>query len=70
MFGKPDDGPVDFVIGALEMADERSRGNRGNAIELGDARLAMATSQAQQVQAAYALAMARVSLRKALGRSE
>lgn len=54
----------------LNMAEKRYEAGVGNAIELGDARLAMTTSQAQQVQAAYNLAIARISLRKALGSSE
>ncbi|MFT3926962.1 MAG: TolC family protein [Myxococcales bacterium] len=51
----------------LRMAEKRYAAGVGNAIELGDARVALATSQAQRVQATYSLGAARVSLRKALG---
>jgi outer membrane protein len=51
----------------LEMADGRYRAGVGNAIELGDAQVSAMQAQAQQVQADFALAQQRASLRFYLG---
>jgi outer membrane protein len=52
----------------LKLAEGRYQTGVGNAIELGDAQLAMTSTQAQKVQAEYNLASARAALLKALGR--
>ncbi len=51
----------------LEMADGRYRAGVGNAIELGDAQVSAMQAQAQRVQADFALAQQRASLRFYLG---
>ncbi len=51
----------------LEMADGRYRAGVGNAIELGDAQVSAMQALAQQVQADFALAQQRASLRFYLG---
>lgn len=51
----------------LEMADGRYRAGVGNAIELGDAQVSAMQAQAQRVQADFALAQQRASLRFFLG---
>jgi outer membrane protein len=52
----------------LNLAEGRYQAGVGNAIELGDAQLALTSAEAQQVQAEYNLASARAKLLKALGR--
>jgi outer membrane protein len=51
----------------LKLAEKRYEAGVGNAIELADARVALAAARAQAVHAAYALGVTRVLLRKALG---
>jgi outer membrane protein len=52
----------------LRLAEERYQQGVGNAIELGDAQLAVTQAEAQAVQAEQSLAQARALLLKALGR--
>ena len=52
----------------LELAEGRYNEGVGNAIELGDAQVAMSTASAQVVSADYDLATARAQLLHALGR--
>jgi len=52
----------------LRLAEERYTQGVGNAIELGDAQLALTQAEAQAVQAEQSLAQARAQLLKALGR--
>ncbi len=52
----------------LQLAEERYQQGVGNAIELGDAQLAVTQAEAQAVQAEQSLAQARALLLKALGR--
>ncbi len=52
----------------LSLAQGRYETGVGNAIELGDAQVALTSAAAQQVQASYRLALARAQLIKALGR--
>jgi outer membrane protein len=52
----------------LELAEGRYQAGVGNAIELGDAQLALTSASAQRVQAEYALATARAQMMHALGR--
>ncbi len=52
----------------LNLAEGRYKAGVGSIIELGDAQVALATAQAQVVQADYNLATARAQLVKALGR--
>lgn len=51
----------------LALAEARYASGVGNIIELGDAQLARTAAAAQLVQAEYALASARITLRQALG---
>lgn len=52
----------------LELAEGRYQTGVGNAIELGDAQLALTSALAQQVQSDYTLASARAKLLQAIGR--
>jgi outer membrane protein len=52
----------------LELAEGRYAEGVGNAIELGDAQVAMSSAAAQVVQADYRLSTARAQLLHALGR--
>ncbi|MSP61590.1 MAG: TolC family protein [Myxococcales bacterium] len=52
----------------LRLAEGRYQTGVGNAIELGDAQVALTAAAAQRVQAEYSLATARAQLLKALGR--
>lgn len=52
----------------LQLAEGRYRTGVGNAIELGDAQVALTTAAAQQVQAEYNLSTSRGQLLRALGR--
>jgi outer membrane protein len=54
----------------FKLAEGRYAEGVGNVIELGDAQLALTSSEAQRVQADYGLSIARASLWRALGRSE
>ena len=54
----------------LRLAEGRYNAGVGNAIELGDAQVAVTQSAAQRVQAAYNLSTARAQLVRALGRRE
>lgn len=51
----------------LKLAEGRYAAGVGNVLELGDAQLARTAAAAQLVQAEYALASARITLRQALG---
>jgi outer membrane protein len=54
----------------LGLAEGRYEAGVGNAIELGDAQLALTNAAAQRVQSAYNLAIARAQLLSALGKTQ
>lgn len=54
----------------LGLAEGRYEAGVGNAIELGDAQLALTTADAQRVQSEYNLAIARAQLLSALGKAQ
>ncbi|HEX8910509.1 MAG TPA: TolC family protein, partial [Anaeromyxobacteraceae bacterium] len=51
----------------LRLAEGRYQAGSGNAIELGDAQVALTTAAAQQVQSEQSLSTARAQLLRALG---
>jgi len=55
--------------GRLKLAEGRYEAGVGNAIELGDAQVALTRAEAQSVSAEYGLSLARAQLLSALGRS-
>jgi outer membrane protein len=55
--------------GRLQLAEGRYEAGVGNAIELGDAQVALTRAEAQSVSAEYGLSLARAQLLSALGRS-
>jgi outer membrane protein len=54
----------------LDLAEGRYEAGVGNAIELGDAQLALTSAAAQRVQSEYNLAMARAQLLSSLGKAQ
>lgn len=59
---------VEAAAERLRLAEARYESGAGNAIELGDARVALTRAEGQQVQSEYDLATARARLLAALGR--
>jgi outer membrane protein len=56
--------------GRLKLAEGRYEAGVGNAIELGDAQVALTQAESQSVSAEYSLSVARAQLLNALGRSQ